>query len=225
MKRKVSVGVLGTLLIAAGITVSSAVHEIERDLPNLYPTVDLSAVVLIECTNPRHDKEAPYWTGSGALIAKDTILTAKHVAVGKDCYSVGSGAKLKMYWSDSAHDMALMTGKEPTVPYIKYSCQPYVKGQTYLAYGISDYHYPNVLFRMNVVKAEKPEDQTLGDGTVDKHIWTLHGAIVPGMSGGPIVDLNGYIHGVVNIGQQDDFGLPTLYSGSYTLADTPLCKH
>lgn len=204
------------------VAVSAVIQAIRADLPNLYPTTDLSAVRLIYCHNPQVKNMG--WEGSGSIVGKDLILTAKHVASGNDCVDEMTGKSLKMVDYDDAHDIAFMSGDLPDVSPIKMSCQPYKKNETYLAYGISNYMNKNYLFRMNKMVAKDIEDTHLADGTPIKHIRAMYGAIVPGMSGGPIVDIDGYAHGVVNIGDHDIVGIPTKDSDSYQLADSKFCK-
>jgi hypothetical protein len=202
---------------------SSMVAAITNDLPNIQPTVDVSAIRMIVCQDPQ--RPDMNWEGSGALIADDTVLTALHVANGENCRDAATGKPLVMYKSDVSHDMALMTGDQPKIPPIKMSCEPYKKGQTYLAYGISAFMRPDAIVRENIaIGTGRHEDATLSDGTVDKNIAVFHNPIVPGMSGGVYVSLlDGAIHGIVNIGEHDFAGIPTKNSGSYELKGSMMC--
>lgn len=222
MKGKV-MGVIGTLLVAAGVVISSVAGSISNNAPNLDPTVNLSAVRYIWCHNPKKADPNMGWTGSGSIVGKGIVLTALHVADGDHCYDIASERPLTLYASDKKHDLAFMRGDLPATPVIKMSCQPYKKGQTYIAYGVSNYMRPDPLFRMNVLVANKHRDVTLEDGSTDKGIETFTGPVVPGMSGGPVVDLDGYVHGVVSIGDQDELGFPTKFSGSYELKGSSFC--
>jgi hypothetical protein len=192
--------------------------------PGIDPTVNLSAVREIQCGED--------WYGSGILIAKNTIATALHVASGERCVDIASGSPVKMYVSDATHDFALMTGNIPFVgPYLKYSCEQYHANETYLAYGYSGVGYgwdhPNRLFRQYTLQATDTitdENFYLGKNkTPSPGMRQLTGRSAPGTSGGAIVDLNGYAHGLVNAGVTIFGALPAGPTWSYPLADTVLC--
>lgn len=205
-------------------------HEIDiiKDIQNLAPTVDLSAIRPIFCHDPKHPAAAMGWIGSGSLIAHNTVLTAYHVASGVHCVDNETGKPLKMYKYDKDHDIALMGGEQPDIPYIKYSCQGYKPKETYSAYGITGFMSDHTLFRQVSVTAvgknsiEYDIDDT-GD-TAGKDMTEFEGATVPGMSGGPYINTYGYQLGIVNAGEEDPLGIPTGRSFSYELKDTFLCK-
>jgi hypothetical protein len=189
--------------------------------PSYDPTVNISAVREIECDNHY---------GSGFLIAKNTIATALHVASGSNCRDVATGKRLVTYKRDEVHDFALVTGELPTeFPYIKYSCARFNPNQVYLAYGISasgyGYYHPQRIIRQYTLTAtnEITDKDFTYDKTPHPGMRRLTGRAAPGTSGGPIVDLDGYAHGLVNAGH-NLFGIPMGPSYSFEFADTILCK-
>ena len=187
------------------------------------PTVNISAVREIECDS---------WYGSGFQIADNVIATALHVASGDNCRDVATGKHLLLYKSDPKHDFSLMTGDLPKdKPYIKYSCQPYTTDADYMAIGISGYgwgyEHKYRFIREYTLTARKDYTDNkfflAGSATPSPGMRVLTGKAAPGISGSPILDVNGYAHGILNAGG-NLFGIPMSPSYSYELADTILCK-
>jgi hypothetical protein len=205
------------LLLLAALFLASPMPPVPKEaIARTFPTVNLSAIRMIACEG---------YTGSGYLIGDDILATDLHVADGEGCYDVASLQPLTMYKKDPKKDFALMTGKLPNMPYIKYSCERYKKGQTYTAYGISGYLTGSYIFRAVTVKSTgKYESFAWEDGGNSSRISVYQGVTVPGMSGGPIVDERGYAHGNVVGGQKDRWGIPNGKGYSYELADTFLCQ-
>ena len=176
------------------------------------PTVDISAVRYLDCGN---------WVGSGFMIADGVLVTAYHVAKGDQCTDTETGGKLMVYKTDPKHDLALLTGPTlPTdIPYIKVSCSRFVTGQPYLSYGTTFYDQPRPISRMNVIVATDSysRDQDTIDGVPSPGLRVFDKAIAPGMSGGPVVDLQGMAHGLNNAGSDVNTMI-------YEFADGILCK-
>lgn len=177
------------------------------------PAMDISAVRQIACDG---------WTGSGFIIAKGIMATANHVMEGGEhCIDVESEAPLTTYKVDKAHDLALVTGDFPTdIPYVKYSCEPFHAGQAYLAYGITGYMQNHEIIRNNVIVAtggKTGKDFKFVDDFPVINARIFIGYEAPGMSGGPVTDLNGYAHGLVTGGNNN-------MSMHYEFADGILCK-
>ena len=92
-------------------------------------------------------------------------------------------------------------------------------GQPYLSYGITFYGQPRPIVRMNVIVATDyytTAEDKIGD-TPSPGLRFLTQHIAPGMSGGPVIDLNGYALALNNAGSDEDTLL-------YEFADGPLCK-
>ena len=180
-------------------------------------TMDISAVRYIDCK----DSIEGEYTGSGFLIGDHILATAYHIASGAKCTDVLTGTPLKTYATDPKHDFALMTGPGlPTdIPYVKYSCSRFIPGQPYISYGISDYMTMKPIVRDNTIYAT--ENMTSNDyeieGTPSPGMRVFKGFIAPGMSGGPVTDLEGKAHGVNNAGNRNSTII-------YELTDTILCK-
>jgi hypothetical protein len=180
------------------------------------PTVDLSAIRSIICVG--RDGE---WEGSGFLIGPGILATANHIGKLDRCFDRDTQSRIYSYKLDPRHDFALMTGKElPTnIPYIKYNCEKFTKGEAYYTYGMTDYGQREQIFRMNRVVFTGDYSKTHDDvpGFQDSAgMGEFNGAVAPGMSGGPVLDDEGVAHAVVNAGDNKTTVL-------FSLADTPLC--
>lgn len=179
------------------------------------PAMDISAIRRIQCD---------HWSGSGFLIADGIMVTADHVMNGATgCVDQASGSKLLTYKTDKAHDLALVTGPGlPTdIPYVRISCSRFVTGEKYLAYGITSFAQPRSIVRNNVLTATAdytPKGYTFSDGMKVEGARYFIGYAAPGMSGGPVADINGYAHGLVTGGS-------AYFSVYYEFADGILCKN
>jgi hypothetical protein len=175
--------------------------------------MDISAVRQISCD---------HWSGSGFLIGDRIMATANHVMEGgTGCIDVDTGTPLTVYKTDKAHDLTLVTGPNlPTdIPYVKISCEPFHTGEKYLAYGITGYGQMEDIVRNNVLTATEAytaPDFKFSDGMSVVHARVFLGYEAPGMSGGPITDINGYSHGLVT-------GGGPLTSFHYEFAEGMLC--
>lgn len=221
--------------LLAGIVLASVNPN---ELPSYDPTVNLSAVRQIDCHGVEGD-----WMGSGYVVSKNVIFSALHVGANGVCKDHESGAKLTVYSKDVKHDFAIFTGNIPLKgPYIKYSCEPFHKDETYIAYGWSAIGYDDsaktikdwldaAFLRMYTLKGTGlfTDDSfkiTNEDGVKIPYpgLSRLNGRTAPGTSGGPIVDLNGYVHGGVNVGYRTFLGIPANGTYSFALHDTILCQ-
>jgi hypothetical protein len=177
------------------------------------PALNLSAIRLIKCD---------HWTGTGFLIGPRIMATANHVMDGTErCIDVQSGVVIRAYKTDPKHDLALVTGNLPTnMPYINYSCDRFKTGQKYLSYGITSYMQERNILRNNVLTATRNYN---ANGTVWKDEIDVSGSRIfsgyqaPGMSGGPVLDIDGYAHGLVTGGSAYD-------SSHFEFADGILCN-
>lgn len=216
---------MNLMLLSAALAASSPVAAPIGHAP-WEPTVNLSAVRKLACAN---DLTNPLdgWTGTGFLVRENVLATALHVAAGSNCIDVETKAPLITYHRDGANDFALMTGELPKMPYVRIRCAPYKTGERYNLFGHSGYFQPKSILRYSTVVAGS--DYTDEKFLVGKEMtpWPgmrhLKGYSVPGTSGGPITDLDGYATGIVNAGSHF-FGVPLPHQFSYELRNTILCK-
>jgi hypothetical protein len=204
------------MLLASVVTIHG------KDGPAIPPSVDLSAIRVIICPIGKTGG----WQGTGWLIKDHELVTAAHIAANPQspkCYDAETGGELKIRTLDRKHDFATMTSdKLPVdIPYIKYSCEPFITGNKYYEYGVSDYNEPTLILRMNIITAtsevvtddnliNEPNSHSLGMRVFD-------GATAEGTSGGPVFNSAGY---AVSFDSAGDDKITLLFP----LADTPLCK-
>lgn len=149
-------------------------------------------------------------TGSGARIDGDLVLTAEHVIEGGPC-TIG-GALVEVVHVDRKADMAVLRTARRSFTRIALSCAPFREGRAYYAIGYafgSDF----VVQRLMGTKSKTPEGRWQGQAL-------LRGQVFHGMSGGPIVDENGGLVGIINAVSKSGVAL----SVSKPLAETYLCR-
>lgn len=191
------------ILAAIALTLSSSADVSRIDGWLRTPTVNISAIREIDCDDVSEKTNG--WTGSGALIDNRTMVTAYHVVNGGKCKDVASGSPLVIKKVDKKRDLAVVTGETlPTMmPYIKISCEPFERGQPYFSYGISGYKAFYPLIRQNLLIATgryAPINDKFDDGSPIGGAMIFKGYGAPGMSGGPVIDIFGYAHGIVTGG-------------------------
>lgn len=184
------------------------------------PTMSLSAIRRIQCEEG---------TGSGFIIADDILVTALHVATIGGCKDAETGVGLLTYHEDQVNDFALMSGDLPEVIPFKYSCAGFRTGETYYSYGITPWSFKSPVFgQYKVTALDQYTDSSFVVGrkkTPMPGMRYLDGYIVPGNSGGPVSDLNGFAVGINNVSGRAFFGLGVKTDGySYELRNTILCN-
>jgi hypothetical protein len=222
--RKVyKMGILASLLAAAALFLappSGKPVDTTKWSHDGKPQMVLSNFRLINCLEG---------SGSGWMIGKDILVTAKHVASGSNCTDAATGNRLTTYKNDPKQDISLMTGILPDYgTYIKYSCDGFRPGQEYEVYGWSRLGFDQPVFRMHRVwatdKFTKAGDfYDEGDDTPSMRIFD--GYTVPGMSG-TAYTRDDVAYGIVTAG----YGMNTylgylVYPEVYAtdLKDTILC--
>lgn len=135
-------------------------------------------------------------TGSGVHIGNGFVLTAGHVATmggelsAKD--SEGRTHKLTLLWVNASKDIALMKLADPvSVGMAPLSCDAAVVGQHVRAYG-------NPLAIESVYSEGRIVGAPIQEGPWEK-VMMLDAVIVPGMSGGALVNDAGQVVGI-NVG-------------------------
>lgn len=217
-RKDTSVKVINLLLGLLALGTSTATDIFSQ--PPIPPSINLSAIRYIYCPEPDG-----WVSGTGFLIADGVMATADHVAREmKDhiCYDQTDGVRipLKPYKEDPQHDFALVSGNLPTdMPYVKYSCQKFVKGNQYHSYGITSYGMEYPIARMNTIRftgGYVDNTDAVEDFPNSKGMGLFDTPIAPGMSGGPVLNEQDYAVAVNNAGNEKDTLL-------FQLADTALC--
>jgi hypothetical protein len=164
--------------------------------------VDPAAIVQVWC----FAKDAIY-AGSAFRVGNGLLLSVNHVTSSGQCLIDGKAIDIK-YKAPKA-DFSMLKGGEG--PFLKVDCGGFVKGRKYLAVG-----FARGLDHLTIV-------ELAGTGQIDpdNNEAVLMGvfAVVPGMSGGAILDEEtGEVVGTINAENFEE-GL----SWSVPLSDTPLC--
>lgn len=168
----------------------------------------------IFCKNSKDD-----YQGTGWFIKDGIMATALHVASIGNCRDSTTGKPLQTYATDKNHDFALMSGSTGT-SVIAYSCK-YPKPNTwYRSYGYSsdylggDFWHPKPLY-FDILATN--QEQLLIPGLWNIYPMRLYqGAILHGMSGGPVTGTDNVAIALNNAGTDTVTDL-------YDLADTALC--
>jgi hypothetical protein len=164
------------------------------------------------------DDEGNAWWGTMVHYSKDRYLSVSHVASNGLCYDAKTMVPLKVTLNDGLNDFAIFQSPIPLDNKIlKISCDSFKINQTYYSIGWAEGQY---LIKMPLKAMNKYTNKRF---TVDEkpalHFRLLQGKIIPGMSGGPMIDENWVIHGMNNAVWDD---INTSYSRE--LADTAVCK-
>jgi len=151
------------------------------------PVLDVGAIRLVACGEA---------TGSGALIGRRRLLTAWHVARRGGCTVDGQPARVLR--QDERSDWAVLE-TDVAGPRLRVSCRGFRRGRYYLAGGfafgaklmVQGLRYGGG--RGAIRALEEGRAAARGDD-----FPLLEGLAFPGMSGGPVVDLEGRLVGIVN---------------------------
>ncbi len=168
------------------------------------------------------------YTGTGVIISTEKVnlvLTAAHVVAKREtCFDFDTGEVGTVASRDADTDIALIVFPKGKMPerHIDISCDGFTKDNVYFSVGWQ-------LGQMLVINTLSATGETVPYLPVlnfgfYRGMALLHGAIVPGMSGGPIVDINGKMVGMNNV--TDWNGKNSLGSNAFSrqMKDTFLCK-
>lgn len=214
---------LASLLAAAALFLAPVLGDTDntRWSKTGEPNLVLSNYRLLNCNEG---------AGSGWIIAKDILVTAKHVASLTGCRDSITGSLLTTYKNDPVQDLSLMTGTLPDYGiYQKYSCEGFHPGSEYDVYGWSRLGFNQPVFRMHRVRATNkftPKGDFYGDGDNTPSMRIFSGYTVPGMSGTAYTK-DDVAYGIVTAGYSWNSWLgylvyPEVYATD--LKDTILCN-
>ena len=158
------------------------------------------AIVQVIC----FDKGEIY-SGTAFRIGSNLMLSVNHVTSSGQCFIAGKPISLA-YKSPTSDFSELLSDDGPS---LTVDCGGYVKGRKYLALGFAR-------------GQADVEVELTATGENDKGVAILSGliSVIPGQSGGPVIDAEtGKVVGVVNAENYED-GL----SWSVPLSSTPICR-
>lgn len=158
----------------------------------VYTQTHLDSIFLIQC------KASPLsmtidGSGTGFLINNRTVVTAQHVV--EDMYSCTiDGVALKMDQENKTLDYATLSIGTRGLESLPIRCEGFKRGENYYAIGYAR----GSRFTMNrLIASSRFENATDENGQrIGTHLRELRGTAIPGMSGGPILDKDGYVVGI-----------------------------
>lgn len=191
------------LLAATALFVSgpTATANIEQEV------ITPQAIVQVVCIGVT-DRGSPYVrAGTAFRVGPSIMLSVNHVTAGPAKCFIGR-SPIKVTYASPDADFSMLEGDEG--PSLKIDCGGFVKGRKYVAIG-----YARGRDYLTTV-------ELTGTGVKQDGWSVLTGmlTVIPGQSGGPILDEEtGKVVGTVNV-ENFEQGM----SGSVALKDTPICK-
>jgi TPR repeat protein len=152
--------------------------------------------------------ESPRFTGSGFFVTEDGyLLTSYHVV--EDANTIKVKTKLgtfrtRLVATDKANDVAMLKA-EGTFPALPIAPSRGIK----LGGSVFTIGFPNINLQGFAPKLTKGEISSLTGAEDDPRAFQISVAVQPGNSGGPLVDMNGNVVGIVEARLAD---MPTLKS-------------
>jgi S1-C subfamily serine protease len=174
--------------------------------------INFELVRQIVCGDPEADR---FGTGTAVIIADDIAMTAAHV-VGVKCWDLRTRKEIQVYYVDYERDFALI--RFPTVPnqpVMPYDCSGFTPGSGYSAIGFA--RGERLVLNRLIATAEVSPPGTFIAGKPSSGLRLLRGEVIPGMSGGPVLNELGVIVGMNSATDNRGIGLVR------DLKDTVLC--
>lgn len=174
--------------------------------PSTY-TVNLNSIYRVQCGNH---------LGTAEVIDGNTLITASHVVGGeKTCWH--NKQPVKVVYDNRAWDFAVLSFPTEGRQRFPYSCDGFVDGKTYLIVGWAegtDFAVSRVVATSRYINTS---DSKSGQPFV--HVRVLKGGVWGGMSGGPVVGLDGVQVGTIVAGPRNSHD----WAYARELKDTYLC--
>lgn len=146
-------------------------------------------------TNAKGDM--PKASGSGAIVSrKGLVVTAAHVIAGASSMRVLTDQGLKnakVLQIDGANDIAILQLEEGTYPSLTISPSRRVR----LGQAVATIGFPNVQIQGFSPKVTRGEISSLNGEGDDPRTWQISVPVQPGNSGGPLLDQDGNLVGVI----------------------------
>lgn len=180
---------------------------VQDDFSNQEITINLEMIRHVTCISPDGLSGG---FGTAVFINDNMFVTAAHVSNNRICRDTQTGTLLTQYYVDEEDDIALLTATTGPGNPIRFTCERFRTGQTYFTLGYVD----GQLILNRLVATDDYGN------VIFNHLRRLNGLLIPGQSGGPIIDENGIMVGINNV-----TNLTREYAYSRELADTVLCEN
>lgn len=191
---------------------------VEKAFQNVTPEPEpkdsrLDGIRLIICGN-----SDGAWTGTMFHYDANRYITAYHVAHGGICFDKATHTRLKAIHLDVGNDFAIVESPVSLDnKYYKLSCAPFITGNTYHAIGCAG---GESLLAQDLIAVDKYTNGFfIYQGSAKVHLRQFIGNIIPGMSGGPVMDDKWVVHGINNASWSEKN-----LSWSRELKDSTLCR-
>lgn len=153
--------------------------------------------------------------GSGFVVGHGLVVTNAHVVAGEPQTTIEMGAvtyKATVVLYDPSFDLALLRTTAPLGPVLTLSTQLVARGTQGAVLGYPE-NGPLTVSRAGVTANIVAQGRDIyGNGLVTRDFYSIDADVLPGNSGGPLVDATGQVVGMV-------FSRSTVYSGvGYALA-------
>jgi hypothetical protein len=137
------------------------------------------------------------WWGTMFHIGTKTYMSAFHVANGSVCWDSKTQAPLSILFADSTQDYVVFK-TENDLDNVKFTlaCKPATIGARYTAIGWPDPTKPAAVQLTATAKYSPTTYRVEGDKAI--HLRVFNGAIIPGMSGGLVIDKNWVVYAINN---------------------------
>ena len=148
--------------------------------------------------------------GSGFVYAPERVMTNAHVVAGVERPRVEVGdrrleARVIVY--DPARDVAVLSVPGLDRPSLAFAPEPAAPGDGAIVVGYPlDGDFRPVSARISGSQDARGFD-IYGERSVVREIYALRGQVLPGNSGGPLLDLEGDVYGVIFAAAADDPGI------------------
>ena len=209
-RTRVAAAALAAIMVLVAATTVSGCGIVDRargNLANNNPVVAAteSSVVNISAVAPSCQK---LLEGSGFVVSDHTVMSNAHVVAGSNSVTVqdtdGNSYDATVVSYDPAVDIAILDVPGLPAPPLAFANAPAATGTDALVMGFPDagsFEATPARIR-EVVELNGPD--IYRTTTVTRQVYTIRGTVRQGDSGGPVVDLNGQVLGVVFGAAVDD---------------------
>ena len=209
-RTRVAAAALAAIMLLVAATAVSGCGIVDRargNLANNNPVVAAteSSVVNVGAVAPSCQK---LLDGSGFVVSDHTVMSNAHVVAGSNSVTVqdtdGNSYDATVVSYDPAVDIAILDVPGLPAPPLAFANAPAATGTDALVMGFPDassFEATPARIR-EVINLNGPD--IYRTTTVTRQVYTIRGTVRQGDSGGPVVDLNGQVLGVVFGAAVDD---------------------